>query len=177
MARPKKNADAVPPPIEDDIEDDLSPQTLHLAVETLTGDIRDFMLDRLKHEQNKRPWHERSEADQRDTVHMVEVAVRDVVTKAVEIIAASGRRTIKAKLAQVVVKDGMKAQLELSRFDELRHALSDSVGKQVLIVVADPDDFTGERAPVEIKADQGDLVKEAMAVHSATDDAPEVPFH
>ena len=43
--------------------------TLALATETLTGDIRDFILDRLRHEQDRRPWHQRSETEQRDTVH------------------------------------------------------------------------------------------------------------
>ena len=73
----------------------------YLAKETLTGDLRDFILDRLKHEQSKAPWHQRSEADQREAVHQVEAAVRSAVTRAVEIIAGHGRRTIKATIEQL----------------------------------------------------------------------------
>ena len=124
-------------------EDDISAATLALATETLTGDIRDFILDRLRHEQDRRPWHQRSEAEQRDTVHRVESAVHELVTKAIELMAAGGRRTIAATLDQVTVKDGVTGKLVLSRHDPLRHRLFDSVGSRVLVVVADPEDFTG----------------------------------
>lgn len=142
-----------------------------IAIETLTGDLRDFILDRLKHEQNKQPWHMRSEAEQRDTVHAVEAATRSVVTRAIEMIATRGLRTMKATLEQVVVKDGIKAVLIMSKHDAGRYQLMDAAGAKVLISVADPDEFTGERAPVAINPDQGTLLGEAaMAVHSTADD-------
>jgi hypothetical protein len=148
---------------------------IEIAAETLTGDLRDFILDRLRHEQNKRPWHERSEAEQRDTVHSVESAVQSAVRKAVEIIAAGGLRTIKATIEQVTVKDGIKATLMMSKFDENRHNLVDATGSTVLIVVADPEDFTGERAAVEIKPDNPGLPLESVAVvHS--EGGQEAPF-
>jgi hypothetical protein len=152
------------------------PAAVDVAAETLTGDLRDFILDRLRHEQSKRPWHERGEADQRDTVHQVESAVRSAVRQAVEIIAAGGLKTIKASIEQVTVKDGIKAVLTMSKFDEHRHNLIDATGQTVLIVVADPEDFSGERAPVEIKPDQSEMLDEAIVVvHSEPDHA--APFH
>lgn len=144
-----------------------------VAGKTLTGDMRDFILNRLQHEQDKRPWNKRSEDDQRTTIAAVESACVAMVTKAVELIAAGGRRTIKATLSQVTVKDGIRAQLEISRQDERRHHLVDAQGSTVLIVVADTSDYEGEREPVHINHDQGDLVRDVAVVHS---DA-EVPFH
>ena len=162
----------------DEADAELLVEAQSLAVETLTGDIRTFILDRLKHEQSKRPWHERSETDQRDTVQQVEAAVREAMTKAVELIAGHGRRTIKATLDKVVVKDGITATLVMSKFDAQRHALFDSTGQSVLVVVADPEEFTGEREPVTIKPDQGDLVEQVGAVHSAAEDNhADAPFH
>jgi len=161
-------------------EDDISDVTLQVAVKTLTGDIRDFILDRLRHEQDKRAWHMRSEAEQRDTVHKVESAVHEIVTKAVEIIAAGGRRTIRATLDQVTVKDGIVGKIVMMKSDPLRHQFADSVGSQILIVVADPDEFTGERAPAKITPDQGDLEERTTVVHSQSDageKASEKPFH
>lgn len=155
--------------------DTVSEETLALASETLTGDLRDFMLDRLRYEQSKRPWHERSEADQRDTVHQVEAAVRNAVRQAVEIIAAGGLKTIKATIEQVTVKDGIKATLTMSKFDEHRHNLIDATGATVLVVVADPSDFSGEREPVEIKPDQPELIDEVQVIHSEAEGAS--PFH
>ena len=143
-------------------------EAIDLATETLTGDVRDFILNRLRHEQNKQPWHMRSEADQRDTVHQVESAVRDVVSRAVELIAARGQKAIKATLTQVTFKDGIKATIELSKHDECRHALADATGGRIVIFVADPEEFEGERAEVEITPDQGDLERVGV-VHSSED--------
>ena len=146
------------------------------AAETLIGDMRDFILDRLKHEQAKLPWHQRSEADQRDTVHQVEAHVQAMVKRAVELIAAQGRRSIRATLEQITIKDGIKATVSLSKFDEQRHSLVDAQGASILIVVADPEEFQGERAPAEITPDQGKLPVDAAVVHS-TADGVDVPFH
>lgn len=157
------------------IEDDTLQPALDLAAETLTGDLRDFILDRLKHEQSKQPWHQRSEVDQREAVHQVETAVRHAVTTAVEIIAGHGRRTIKATIEQITIKDGYKAVLTASKHDESRHHLADAQGKTVLIVVADPDEFTGERAEVEISPDQTSLLGEAVMVQHSEGDH-EAPF-
>jgi hypothetical protein len=147
-----------------------------LATETLTGDVRDFILDRLRHEQDRLPWHERSEAEQRDTVYRVETAVHDIVRRAVEIIGAGGRRTISATLEQVTVKDGISGKIVLSKFDEQRHALMDATGSRILIVVADPEEFTGERSSVAIRPDQSELLEQSGVVHAAPDGA-ETPFH
>ena len=147
------------------------------AADTLTGDMRDQFLDRLRHEQNKQPWHLRSEADQRETVHQVEAMMRDMVERAVEIIAAHGRRTIRATVEQVPFKDGIKAVLTTSKFDANRHHLSDAQGKTVLIVVADADEFTGEQAPVEISPDQAAMFEDTMAVHSEPDGSAGNPLH
>lgn len=164
MARPKKNGAATPaplPPADDDDAPDLD-----LAAETLTGDLRDLILDTLRHEQDKRAWHLRSEYEQRETVSRIERAAYEWARKAVELIAAGGRRTIKATIEQVVIKDGIKAVLTMSKFDEMRHALADSQGSAVLIVVADPAEFEGERAPVAIKPDQPGLLDAAAANES-----------
>lgn len=157
----------------------VEPDAIELAAATLTGDLRDFILDRLRHEQSKRPWHERTESEQRATVHDVDAAVRRVVQGVIETIAAGGRKTIKATLESVTVKDGIKAVLLLSKSDEERHKLIDATGDRVLIVVADADEFTGERDPVEIKPDQPEMFKGGngagvMAEHSESDASP---FH
>lgn len=174
--KPKKQETEVDQLIDDEVTD----LTVQVAIKTLTGDMRDFILDRLRHEQDKRAWHMRSEAEQRDTVHKVESAVHEIVTKAVEIIAAGGRRTIRATLDQVTVKDGIVGKIVMMKSDPLRHQLADSVGAQILIVVADPDEFTGERAPAKITPDQGDLEERVGVVHSqpdSTEGNAEKPFH
>ena len=172
----KKDAPAPVDPVVDELDDDTA-EALDLATETLTGDVRDFILGRLRHEQDKRPWDMRSEADQRDTVHRVETSVHEMVRRAVELIGAHGRRTIEATLEQITVKDGLPGKIVLSKFDEQRYALMDAAGRRILIVVADPEEFTGERAPVDIKPDQPELIEKVGVVHAAPDGQAETPFH
>lgn len=158
--------------IHEDDEAERDAEARELAVETLTGDLRDSILDTLRFEQSKRPWHERSEADQRDTVHRIEARSRDLIGKAVDLISSHGRTAIRAFIEKAEVKDGIKAVLTCGRSDKFRHLLLDAVGNQVMIVIADPDVFDGEREPVEITPDQGSLaVDPAVAVvHSEADD-------
>ena len=178
MARPKKQSVQDDPGADSIVDDVETTTSVEFAVETLTGDLRDFVLDRLRYEQNKAPWHKRSEGEQRETVHGVETAVRQAVTTAVELIASHGRKVIKATIEQVTIKDGIKAILTMSKFDENRHILVDAQGGTVLVVVADPDVFSGERSAVEIMPDQATLLggDGVMAVHSTERD-PNVPFN
>jgi 2-hydroxy-3-keto-5-methylthiopentenyl-1-phosphate phosphatase len=155
--------------------DDLLAATKELAVKTLTGDLRDFILDRMRHEHDARPWNKRGENEQRDTVNRVQDAVRAAVTRVVELIASQGHHAMSAVLTQITVKDGFKAVLEMSKHDPLRHQFVDAQGATVLVVMADIDEFVGERAPVKITPDQSKLaIDPALAVqHSEADSARE----
>lgn len=126
-----------------------------LAKETLTGDLRDIMLRRIK--ALSKPWNRMSEAEQRAVISGVEFDVRGAVRRVLEVFAADGRTTIAATLEQVVFKDGIKAVLTASAFDPNRHDLADATGKKVLVVVADVDAYDGEREPAEPDPDQGEL--------------------
>ncbi len=137
-------------------------------MKTMTGDLRDRFLAMLKYEQDKRPWSERSEEDQRVTIHTVEAAIQDYVRSAVELIAAGGLPTIKATLDQVVVKEGMKLILLMDKTHEQRLQIMDAVGGTILLVVADASAFMGEREPVAIKPDQRDI--EDVLVQHSTDE-------
>lgn len=138
------------------VEDQDDAETI--AKKTLTGDLRDFILDRLKHEQNGQPWNKRKEHEQRAVIFEVEAAVKHAVNKAVDIIAADGRKVLRGSLAKVAVKDGIKAEIVLSQSDPMRHEFIDHQGQTVLISLATPEDFEGQRAPAKISPDQGDIL-------------------
>jgi len=141
----------------------------NLAAETLTGDIRDWILQKMRYEQDKQPWFKRSESEQRDFVYQVEAEVSEIVKTAVEIIAAAGQPAIHATLDQVTIKDGIRATVSILKHDPLRHVLADAQGSAIMIIVADAEQFAGERAEVEITPDQGDL--ERVAVTHSSDEA------
>lgn len=136
---------------------EVSDNTLKLARETMTGDLRDCLLDFLKHEKNPLPWNMRTEDAQREAIEKCSRAAMAAVERAVSIIAADGRPTILATCDQVTVKDGIKAVVSLSKSDALRHELVDSQGKTVLIVVTDADRYEGEREPAVPQPNQPDL--------------------
>lgn len=116
-----------------------------IARETMTGDLRDVLLNFLKHEKNPLPWNMQTEDQQSALIEKVTNACQIAVERAVKTIAADGRKAIICMLDQVKVKDGIKAVLKLSKEDEQRHALMDSQGSTVLLVVADIESYTGER--------------------------------
>jgi hypothetical protein len=129
--------------------------TLTLARETLTGDLRDFVLDTLKNEKDPLPWHLRPESVQRDTVDRVTMTVNRAVERAIEIMAADGRVVIMATIEQVRVKDKIQAVLAMNKADPNRHLLLDATGDQVLVALASADEYTGTRGDVPITKDQG----------------------
>ena len=141
-----------------------------LAQNTMTGDLRDFILDRLKNDHSALPWNTRREAEQRETIASVERAVRATVARAVEIIAADGRQVLKGTLVKVLVKDGIKTQIDLLQSDPLRHKLIDHQGGTVLVALATLDDLDGERAPAEVNKDQSSLLDDGNDADEPVDE-------
>lgn len=158
----------------EELDNEAEIETQAVAAKTATGDMRDLILNTLRYEQDKRPWNQRSESEQRATASRVEASCTEFVTKLIEIMAAAGRRTITCTLSKATVKDNIQATIEIAKHDPLRHLLIDSINSRVLIVVADPSEYQGEREPAPITPDQGDLVKDAMVVHSTAD--KDIPF-
>lgn len=126
--------------------------------DTLAGDIRDFLLERLRWEQDRRPWSDRSEEDQQTTIDEAYAAGKLIVQRVVRMIAAENRDPIIARLKTVKADgDKIEAQAILSKADPHRHALLDATGASVMIMVVDSEDYEGEREPVALNPDQRDL--------------------
>lgn len=135
-------------------------ETFDLASDTMAGDLRDYLLHQVKGWSEK-PWHKRSAADQRTIAHAIETTVRDAVRQAVELIAADGSRPVRGRLVKVAAKDVLQLQVDVIRSEPGRLQLLDGIGSMVLLVVADPLAYFGERAPVRIDADQPELPQAA----------------
>jgi hypothetical protein len=143
----------------------LDSEFITLAADTLMGDLRDFILDRLKHEHNPLPWNMRSEGDQIDTVARTETAVRTWINRACLLIAANGQRGARGSLIKLQAKDGLQMQINVASSDPLRHELMDHVGGTVMVVIADPEAYNGQRSGVNVTKDQPEMF----------DDPPEDP--
>lgn len=139
----------------DDFAEEVSEDTIDLAADSLTGDIRDTMLEWFRH--RPKPWQQMSEAEQRNLAQEADHKARALVGKAVRLIAGDGRNVVTATLDQVTVKNGIKAALSIDRHSEHRHDLVDAQGKVVLLMVADDKPYQGERRPVQVDRDQPGL--------------------
>lgn len=130
------------------------------AAETAAGDIRDFILDRLKHDHKPLPWTMRPEQEQRDLVAQAETAAKRIVNMLVETIAADGKPVLRGTLVKVLVKDGLKAQIDMLMSDPLRHKLIDHQGRTVFVAIADAENYEGARGDVNVQPDQSSLLDE-----------------
>lgn len=150
-AAPKSDADAV----------------IDLAADTLTGDIRDAILDWRK--AMGKPWAACNEDEQSDEIHRARDLAENLVKKACVIIASQGKKAMQGTLESVTVKDGIKAVIKLSKMDEQRHSLLDAQGHLISMVFADSQPFKGERAPAEPVPDQGTLLDNAEKLKGKKD--------
>jgi hypothetical protein len=128
---------------------------IELETETLSGDVRDAILNKFRNQQ--KPWQQMTEAEQSMFNNSIDSTARYLVTQAVKLVAAEGRKTIAAVVDSITVKDGIKATVTLPKSDEQRHNLIDSQGQTVLIVVVDTEKFNGEKEPAPVDPDQPEL--------------------
>lgn len=129
-----------------------------IAAESLAGDLRDAMLEQFKH--RPKPYSQLTAIEQRDVNAALELSAKTFARKAVNLIAAADRPSVRAKMKKQA-NDGSKIVVTLEvagAGDEVVLALHHALGKDVLIVTADASDFSGQRRGPDVEEDQGDLL-------------------
>ena len=84
-----------------------------------------------------KPWDQMPKAKQDEVIDSFKKTIRTAVNEAVKLIASNDRVTIEGDLEQVTIKDGVKAQITVSKNAENLSELFEAVGSPVLIVCAD----------------------------------------
>lgn len=128
-----------------------------MSSDTLMGDIRDAMLDRLK--AMPKPWTVMSEREQRDLIYGVENAAGNLIRQAALLIAANGYPTIQGQVEQSTIKDDIKTIVRVAKSHPDRLALMDAAGHSCILVIADVAQFMGERAPAKPDPEQPDMIE------------------
>lgn len=125
----------------------------NLAKETLTGDLRDKLLENMRNLPDV--WQKLNEQAQQDQIDRATAQAKDLVEQAVKLIASGGRKTVPAKLEKLTLKDGCKVEMTCSSswIGELAPVLNNDV----LIVTNSDDEFHGEKAPAKPDPDQADM--------------------
>jgi hypothetical protein len=135
-------------------------ESTDIAAETMHGDLMAIVFDEMKAMPDV--WQKLGEREQQDVIDRVTARTGEAIEDCVRIIATQGFTRIKASVESVTVKDGIKAQFALSKFDPARHDLMDAQGSTVYIVLADPDAFAGGQEKIKAEPDQGALVLDAI---------------
>jgi len=135
--------------------------------ETCTGDLRDFLLDRLKHDKNPLPWNMRTELEQREMIEAAERAANLAVERIVRLVAADGKRALSGTLVQFGVKKGVEAKLRFASDDDTLVALNGALNGTVQVVIADASAYTGETNAALPQPDEPEMFDEDGVIGEA----------
>jgi hypothetical protein len=121
------------------------PEPATLVADTMLGQMVKFVIDEIRAAPDV--WPKLGEESQDQVIQRVQARSALIIRQAVHLIASEGREVISGDLEQITAKDEIKAVLKLARHDPKRHALLDAVGRRVLIVVVESEQYMGGTMP------------------------------
>lgn len=141
----------------DELHHDMEGEIADLDLETLSGDIRDEMLSRIKH--LKATWNLLSQGEQQEVGNGCELFAKNLLRKIVGKLAKHEFPHVVVSLAEFKVKGGkdIEAKITCPNIAVNRDPLGDRVGDMCMLVMVDAETFFGERAPVKTDPDQPGL--------------------
>ncbi|MDD7973428.1 hypothetical protein [Roseinatronobacter alkalisoli] len=137
---------------------DASENTEELQIETLSGDLRDAMLMRIRN--INRPWSLLTEQEQREMAEGLDMAARHLVRNAVRLLNDYEWPHAVVKLHEIKIAGsdkGIEAKVSASNIEHNRSVLGENVGDYCMLLMVDSDTFMAERAPAAIDPDQPEL--------------------
>ena len=114
---------------------------------TLSGDVRDHLLDFLKHNKDVLPWNALPEARQQEHVERAQAFAAQLVERVVGIVAADGREPLAFQVRSVSTTDRGQIEIKLQAAFTSPAWAALGQAQQVQLVVADPRAYLGERRP------------------------------
>lgn len=137
-----------------DIHHDMEGETPDIALDTLSGDIRDAMLSRIR--MMKTSWALCNEAEQAEIANGLELAAKNFVRAAVRELTRHDFPHAVVTLGEVKIKGekGIEAKIVCTNIEHNRTVLGEHVGDMVQIVMVDSDKFMAARGPVKTDPDQ-----------------------
>lgn len=133
-----------------------SEETIELASETLSGDLRDVMLTHIRSMEN--PWSKLSERDQEDKIYAITNACEHIVRRAVSMIAADGREVIHVEVPKFTVKDKIVMEVVASVTTPSIEHLADNRGRPALLMFVAAADYVGQKTEAKPDPDQPELL-------------------
>lgn len=138
---------------------------VNLAKQTLTGDIATFLIDRLR--QFPKNYQEMSEKEQEEQITAAKNAAKELVSKAVNIVASGGRKTVAAELGKITVDKNIKAIVEVN--SQYAEELIVAQGKPILLVTNSDAEFTGGGEDLKADPDQREMFQNSNSEYQDAD--------
>lgn len=145
------------PEAEAEVEDSGPEIDVDLQLETLSGDIRDEMLKRIRMRQTS--WRMMTEQEQSEEIEALGMLARQVVRRAVALLTKHEFAHAVVTLAEFKVKGGkdIEAKITCPNIGENRDALGDRTGQMCVLLMVDSEEFFGERETPKADPDQPGL--------------------
>jgi hypothetical protein len=98
-----------------------------------------------------------AEDEQQETIDAIAKTAQNAVRQIAAIIAQRGFPHVLVGVEKWTVKDGIKLEVTASSLVENIHRLAEHGNSAAILVLTDPSDYIGERAPAVADKDQPDL--------------------
>jgi hypothetical protein len=123
--------------------------------QTLSGDIRDALLMHVR--SIKVPWTMLAEDEQQMAIDAISTTAESAVRRIVGLVATGDMPHVVGKVQKFTVKTDLKIELQVANLVTNICALAEHGSGNAVLVLADADQFLGERAPAKPDPDQPPL--------------------
>lgn len=137
-------------------------QPIDLKRETLTGDVRDHILEFIKQEKDVLPYNQMKESQQRAVVNRAERFAFDLIERVVEIVAADGRDACSFAVKGIAQSTKGNITLKLETPFSRDTWADFGPASTAEVIVTDSKAYQGERRPggAHVSKDQGSLLND-----------------
>ncbi len=155
-----------------EIHHDMEGDEPDLELSTLSGDLRDEMLTRVKH--LKATWNLLSQGEQQEVANGLELFAKRLVRRAVHLETRQEFPHTAVTLAEMKIKGGkaIEAKIICDNIEHNRTVLGENIGELVQIVMIDSERFMAERAPAATDPDQPGLPLDGDGTDDPADSDP-----
>ena len=126
-----------------------------LEAKTLSGDIRDMILTHIR--SMTVPWAMLNEKEQSDKIYAATQAGQDLVRQCLHVIATNKLPALHVRVGAYKVDKNFEVKLAVSPSVANITALAKHGNGAALLILAEPQDYYGERKPEKAKKDQPKL--------------------
>lgn len=130
-------------------------ELIELTADTLGRDLLNTVIDELH--KAKFAWAELSELQQNQSIDRLRQQCRNIISSGLNVLFRGAYPACEATLDSITVKGGLQVKLKIAKGARNWHDVIDAEGAKVLLVIADPDQYTEHMNDVKARAGQGDL--------------------